>query len=673
MASIGEPAFRGGIAENCKDAPMGKGFANDGKPFDLSTACYLKPPLEAMQLDATRKEVVKAGVKTMKSFLGEMMLGYYAAYGRGDCSIYFGTEEMGEDQATTRILDYLWGIPSMAKKRETITGQWDETMKAIKFPDKTVRISPANLMWVQDLNLEFVAVRDAHVTKNSGMIDQIIARTTQYPNTKKIYIESQGGENGFDFDRHYDDTDQGELHVKCPLCGSRNIWNWRGWHRERPDEFVAVAPLNVPSLDHDAWVAHHTQLLLTAERRDCGFKRGDERLIKLPDGEYDEAAILRETYYECYFCGGAWYDDGEFGKTRCALDSDGSVSYVPARPSALLANRGFNFPQWINRRLPWGEMMLDYLKHKKTHVQRGNVEPLKQWWQKCAGRTWDPKLLSELRRRSRYTYDVKLARHDAWRLCMIVDNQMDLAQQWAMVLAVKRNGSARQLWRGALLGLAECRKKQLEYGADARGNPILKDQFVFLDGRYKPEQICQHIVENKCGHWGVYNGDRTWICWNLMQGSRFDYQTHADEKDKTKKFIVGDPNWREYRVDNKYAEVLFYPFSATACGERFEACRDGLGPETLFLDRQPGEPPDDNELSHHAQIHSNKLVESKSFEPRAARLKYIPVPASAPDHYFHMWRMFEGVKELWGIDGIQPVTKTTPPKPTEEAKLAIKI
>src|ERR1017187_757262 len=196
--AIAEPAFRGGIAENCRLAPMGKGFANDGKPFDIETACYLKPVLAAMELDGTRKVVVKAGVKTMKSFIGEMMLGFYCSYGHGDCSIYFGTEEMGEDQATARILSYLWGIPSMAKKRETITGQWDETMKAIKFPDKTLRISPANLMWVQELNLEFVAVRDAHVTKNSGMIDQIIARTTQYPNTKKIYIESQGGEIGFD-------------------------------------------------------------------------------------------------------------------------------------------------------------------------------------------------------------------------------------------------------------------------------------------------------------------------------------------------------------------------------------------------------------------------------------------------------------------------------------------
>lgn len=658
IATAAEPPFRGGIAENCATAPMGKGYANDGKPFDISTACYLKPVLAAIECESTRKVVIKAGVKTMKSFVAEMALGFYCPYGSGDCSIYFGTEELGEDQATTRILNYLWGIPAMAEKRKTIIGQWDETMKATKFPDKTLRISPANLMWVQDLNLEFVAIRDAHVTKATGMIDQIIARTTQYPDTKKIIIESQGGEIGFDFDRHYNDTDQGELHVKCPFCGQLNIWNWRGWHRERPDDFVAKPPLAIPSLDRDNWVTENTKLLKSEQRKDCGFKRGDEQLIKLPDGEYDEAAILREAYYECYHCGSRWDDTPTI---REQLDSDDSVRYIPARTTALITNKGFNFPQWINRRLPWGEMMLAYLKHKQTRDRTGNIEPLKQWWQKTAGRTWDDRLLRELRARAQASFDVEMSKHDAWRLCMIVDNQLHLMQQWVMVLAVKKDGSVRQIWRGSLNGLAEVRKKQLEY-VDPKGNQILKDWFAFLDSRYKPEQIRQHILEHKYGRWVTMEGERTWLGWMLMQGSRFEYQTHSEEKDKTKKFVVGDPNYHEGRVDGRYVELLTYPFSATACGERFEASRDGLGMETLFLPRQLDEPPDEHELSHHSQIHSNKLVESKSVVPRESRMRYVPVPASAPDHYFHMWRMFEAVKEIWGVDGVyrqEAKTKTT--------------
>ena len=35
--------FRGSVLDFIKDAPMGKGHGNEGKPFDIETACYLKP------------------------------------------------------------------------------------------------------------------------------------------------------------------------------------------------------------------------------------------------------------------------------------------------------------------------------------------------------------------------------------------------------------------------------------------------------------------------------------------------------------------------------------------------------------------------------------------------------------------------------------------------------
>ena len=76
----------------------------------------------------------------------------------------------------------------------------------------------------------------------------------------------------------------------------------------------------------------------------------------------------------------------------------------------------------------------------------------------------------------------------------------------------------------------------------------------------------------------------------------------------------------------------------------------------LFLPRQEGEPADDHPLSHVSQIHSNRLVESKSYAPRAARMRYIPNPPSAPDHYFHIGRMTEAVKALWKVDGIYSET-----------------
>ena len=633
---------------------MGKGHKNDGQPFDIETACYLKPLVEAYHRPGVRKIVIKAGVKTLKSFFVELAAAHYLCHSVGDVTIYFGTGEMADDQSTTRILNYFEGIESYNEKLKTIIGQWDTTMSAIKFPDKTFRIKPANLGNTQGVNLGFVGVCDAFVTGATGMIDQAIERTTQYADDKKIVIESQGGENGFDFDRHYDDTDQGELFVICPCCRSPHIFNWKAFDEmsmTRPDDFVPVAPMVVPSLDHAAWLIYHQPLM---KNKVAGFRRGPDELIKFGNGDYNESAILRETHFECFHCGGIWRDDGEFGTTRMVLDQ--SSHYVPARKDALPENVGFNIPQWINRRLPWGKIMLEKLKRQKLFQTRGNVEPLKQWWQKFAGRTWDGAEMQNRRIRRQDAYDVALAKHDAWRLCMIVDNQLDLMTQWVMVLAVKKNGNVKQLWRGALHGLDEVRKKQMEY-VSAEGKPLIKDQFVFLDGRYKGELICRHIVEHKYGHWATMDGDRVWLAWNLMVGSAYEYFSHADEKDKTRKFVCGDWTIRNYRLDGNNVEIWSYPFSATMCGQRFEGLRDLAGapgeePPLSFLDRMPDEPADDHELSHHAQIYSNKLTASKSYAPRMAKMHYVPVPPSAPDHYFHCWRMMMAVLEIWGVDGV---------------------
>jgi hypothetical protein len=389
FASLGR-SFYGGIYENCASAPMGKGHNNSNLPFDLTTAEYIRPILEAIEREGTRKVVIKAGVKTLKSFVVEIAAAHHLCHSIGDVTIYFGTGQQADDQSTTRIVAYFEGISSYQAKAELVTDRFDYTQSAIKFPDKTFRIRPANLANTQGVNLGFVGICDAFITERSGMIDQAIARTTQYPDDKKIIIESQASEEGFDFERHYDDTDQRELHVLCPCCGQPNIWSWKGWYRQRPDDFKACAPLSIPSLDRDAWVEHHTPLLLAHDRRDCGFKRGDEAAVKLPDGEYNEAEVLRQTYYECYHCGSAWRDDGRNGATRIALDK--SAYYVPARTTALLGNIGFNIPQWINRRLPWGDMMLEYLKQLKTYKELGNTDPIKLWWQKTAARTWSEDL-----------------------------------------------------------------------------------------------------------------------------------------------------------------------------------------------------------------------------------------------------------------------------------------
>ena len=641
------PRFRGEIWEYIGDVPMRRGYANDGKPFDIETANYLRPIFRAIKDRAIPYVAVLAAVQTLKTFACiEAAAAWFIGNDPGDMAIYIGGDDDACHQIRSRTKEWWESIPAVGRLFAAAmdNNRWDITTQVYLLPNMTMNIWGLNESSTQRVSLQRVLISDAFLAKRNGMMAQAMRRTTAHK-TQKIIVESQGGEAGDDFDEFFRSTNMGALHVVCPLCGMGQPFLF---HRRRADDFVAVPPKEIPSLDHAAWISLNTPLLKDESRRNCGFKRGDEATIRRADGTYDELEIMRQTYYECYHCGGEWNDTPAM---RLALDH--SAYYVPTNPGAAPGRVGFSWPAWAGQRLAWGgeKVMLGYLRAKQRKELFGNEEDLKQWYQKSAGAIWDPKLAIELRQARRDTYEVAAAKHDAWRLFIVVDNQLDLMTQWVVVWACKQNGDLRQIWRGALHGLAEVRKKQMEY-LDDSGKPLVKDQWVFLDGRYRPEQICREIIDNRYGHWSMYNGEPTWMAWTILQGSQYEYFSHAAERDVTKKFIVGDPTWRESTIGGKYVEILFYPFSATASGQRFEIDRDGKGSEMLFLPRQEGEPADDHPLSHVSQIHSNRLVESKSYAPRAARMRYIPSPPSAPDHYFHIGRMTEAVKALWKVDGI---------------------
>jgi hypothetical protein len=212
--------FRGGAVDNLERAAMGKGHGNNNEPFDLESACYLKPIFKAY--DEARRDrkrlflVVFAGVKTMKSFVQEVCACDHVCNARGDVALFFFSGETAGTGSTTRIMDYFNGVPRFAAKIETLRSRFDDTMGAVKFPDKTLFILAANMGNTQQKNLAFVGLQDAFLTGTTGMIKEMQARTTQYAKECVIFLESQGGEKGDDFDRAYEDTNQQELHVTLP-------------------------------------------------------------------------------------------------------------------------------------------------------------------------------------------------------------------------------------------------------------------------------------------------------------------------------------------------------------------------------------------------------------------------------------------------------------------------
>ena len=507
FAGIGR-TFRGEIWDNSRGVPMGRGYANDGRPFEIAQAQYLKPVFRAIADPNIRKVVLMKGVQCLGTFVAEESAAYFIQHHPGDLVFYDCDHDAAVDHAKSRMMPRLRSIPGLAQMIDAAqaNSRFDVTTTEIYLPGCTLRLWPLNESSVQRFTARYVIVSDAFLSKRTGLISQALARTTQHQHDKKILIESQGGEVGDDFDAQWRDTNQCRLHVNCPICGESQPFVWE---RYRPDDFRAVPPRGIPSLDRDAWTAHHTPLLLALERRHAGFKRGPDETALLPDGEYNEPAILRDTFYECYHCGEPWRDDME---TRTALDA--SSHYVADHPAALPEHAGFNWPFWINVRNRWGVVMLLYLKAKRADKELGNREDFKQWWQKRAALPWSDSLTAQSIRLTDRVYDPANPMPDEIIRLAVIDCQYELEHVWAQIWAVDKAANVRLLWRKHAYNL-----KDVE---DALKQHKVQPHHVAIDGRHKLDLVLEWVARNR--FFGTVQTGRgkimrdKFLTWNVLIG-----------------------------------------------------------------------------------------------------------------------------------------------------------
>lgn len=521
--SIFVPRYRGEIWENTATVPMGRGYANDGQPFDIETACYLKPVQRAIKDPDIPVVAALAAVQMLKTFgCIEEPLAYFIQHDPADTTVYIGGDDSSRDQARSRIIPRLRSIPGVAAELERAeqSDRWDVATQEFYLAGQVIRIWGLNENTTARMTLRRVMGSDLYLSKSSGLWLQAMARTTQH-RQRKIIGESQGGEEGDDMDKFWHTTDMGMLHVACPICGERQPFDF---HREREPDFKICAPFTIPTLDRPAWEEHHRPIFLSAERKNCGFKRGDDDLIKRADGTYNESEILKQTHYECYHCGGLWHDT-----PRTRLDLDRSSHYVPSNPNALPGYKGFSWPSWAGQRLRWGgeEVMLGYLRAKQQHEKFGNIEPLKQWFQKRAARPWNQNIARPVAAVISGSYEVKDKIADEVCRVMFVDCQQDdgltatvgksvMGKFWWDARAIDKAGNIFQISRGwGALDEWQAEQKRLE----------ISNENVGIDGgNWRHEVIdlaAKHIAPyqrriRKHGRWRI---ETIWHTYTVLVGN----------------------------------------------------------------------------------------------------------------------------------------------------------
>lgn len=647
--------FRGDLLENAKRFRLvGPAYRSmppeQGGYFSIETARQLAGPLAALHDSSVREVGIIGATQVLKSVAGNVWLPHIMEHDPGDALVLFENDDKAQDFASRRLMPTILGHPNLSARLEDETDmRHDVTRTKIISPSMSLLCGGLNDSNVSTFSYRYVWVSESWQHKSDGMLFKAIKRTDRYADSCKILIESQAGLAGEDLHTWTRGAHSVPLTWECPCCCGRQTWEFQ---QLRPADFKTLPRLHFP----DGVKPPQQE---PAPDTYAGMKFDDgERVVgdKLVRVGIDERA--RTSRWECYHCGAQIYDRPEL---RRAIARTYDQNYkVTTADGFSISPRSVVF--FLPKEAAWDNTFeasaRSYLIAHEAQ-RRGNDVPIQNWYLNERAVFYDPLIGRAMRATARAEYDTEMAKHDAWRLCLVADNQMELMHQWVSVWGVKKDGSSRQLWRGVLKGLDEVRKKQLEYGTDARGNPVLKDQWVFLDGKYKHDEIVKFIFQNKCGHWGSVQGNREWLCWNLLHGSpRFDF-THREEKNDRVRFPVSDEKEDWGSVDGYGACVLTYEFSATQCGDMAVVYRDGRGPETLFLPRRPDEPDEDEPLSWQQQINSHHLVKINNPRHGISEYVYQPIRKMAPDHYWHILRMFMAIHYIWRIDGAYQKTGLT--------------
>lgn len=661
------PPFRGEIWEFFKDTPMGRRFANEGHPFDIETAHYLREPMQTIRTRPFGKFVGMCAVQTLKTHgLIEQPAGFFMFNDPGDTLIFVTGDESADDQAKGRTMQFWKGQKDLAELFANVAaaspmGRHDIGTYELYLPGMVLGIWPLNLASTQRNTIRYVFITDAFLCERSGLIEQAIARTSQHNSNRvrdyKIIIESQGGEVGDDFDKQCESTDMRMINVRCPYCGQGQQFDW---HRKRGEDFIPVPPLDVPSLGHEAWIAHHRPLMISKEGCHAGMSRGDDA-VKRTDGSYDSDEVRRQTHYVCYWCNSKWQDI-----PRVREQIDRSTFYVPSITGNPPENVGFWWPKWCGQRLSWGDEMLFYLKALSS-MKQGSFELLMQWRQKHEAGPWYIGYGQPESAPSITIYDVDKAMPDELFKQMIVDVQQDSkvmaetgksvpGEFWYEVEAVDKVGNSRQLARGHCVGWEAWIEIQHKF-------KIPNDR-VAVDVGHWPDIVMQRAaveaedVPQVGVQWYRRVAPKTWIC--LLDSPERQFRHPISKNDGSR-----DDMMRPWSPEQPFFISVIDPETGKKrtvqvkrirwSGVAFNLQLDNIlakVPGTPTMEVLPREKLDDHTKEmERGMLTYEKQIESEIYAPVRGKDAYSSAASGRASHYRDIKRMGLVMKARAGLIG----------------------
>jgi phage terminase large subunit GpA-like protein len=324
---------------------------NVSGPLDLSLSRYLIEPLQALQNDRVREVIVAGAPRTGKTLILEAFLLYCLSNDPADILACFHVKNIMRDFYNVRLLPLL----AHNKLIDLEDDRFESTQKFIRLPNSTLRLvacqTPNELT---NLGARIVLATEAW-RYPQGILSHIKGRTNDFPYTKKIYIESQGNNEGTDFHREFVSGHQAHYGFKCPECGKAQKYEI---HFKREDG--SYGGLNWNTDDYTK-----------------------------PNGKRDVARTLETVRYDCIHCGKPFV---EYDKKR--LNAHGL--YLPQNADAKEEIRSFTWGAMASTNVLFTQVAEKYLNAKREWA-RGNRQPMIDFYQQELGMFWNERLLHEAR------------------------------------------------------------------------------------------------------------------------------------------------------------------------------------------------------------------------------------------------------------------------------------
>lgn len=558
VRAVTQKVFRGQIYEDDADNPEVKDFI----------ACHFHRKIMRDALKPTTRRIgIRAANQVGKTTIMELIFKFLMKYFPADMLMWDMNEAKANDHMKNRYMPILRADPVLGPLFRKIAAspetRWNVCTTNILLPGMVFRARPLNEQWVQSFPAKYGGLSDAALVE-AALVRKIEVRFTKYESSYLWVVESQGdapmGILGGGMAEFMAKTNEMKLHVRCPECQARVRFLF---HHLRNEDTKIVAPTSVPTLEREAWIAHHRPILRSEERKHCGFKVLGE--LKNDDGSINERDIMKSTVYECPACGENWVDDniyhsGEkatYGPTRIYLDREAGLdeNWIATRPTALPGFLGYTIPRWINPKPSWGAVMLTF-KQAMAAKKMGNLMPLQEFKTKWEGEDWDEKLeAGNVVAAITGTYDpnVKQIPNESFR-SLQGDCQKDIIESvkqgkevtghlWVIVDAVDKGGGTFQLFRGYVHSWDELNAVRIKFGVPTRN--------VAIDGKHWFDTVKEmaakyRTLEDRRADGSTEAGKKFLATWKVMTGDVARGFKHVE-----------DNSWRIYSpVKNEHVNIL---------------------------------------------------------------------------------------------------------------------